>query len=321
MFIWIPGGVLCIGVILITGARSVDDFAGGDRALSRCSKKNIAAVVILYQPSPDVEANVNSWADQVDLVLLIDNSEGDEPSPVVAEIASRGNSILMRNGSNEGVARALNIAADTAAARGYKFLLTMDQDSRAEPDMVSHMVACMEKDWQGPVGLVSPRYLDGVRPVPDALEACCEVMIPLTSGSLLNLGAYGVAGPFRDDFFIDFVDNEYCLRLRKHAQKVVRANKAFLHHRVGDARCIGPFVVTHHSPLRRYYKTRNRCAVFAEYFSSFPGHCLFDLLRLAKEMVFILCFESQKVSKFVMMWRGWRDFRRGKFGKYDHGRD
>ncbi len=142
-------------------------------------------------------------------------------------------------------------------------------------------------------------------------------MTPMTSGCLLSLDAYREVGPFRDDLFIDFVDNEYCLRLRKMGFQVLRANGAMLQHSVGDTHKYGPFIATNHSPLRRYYKTRNRFWVFREYVKDFPGHCLFDLVRLVKEIVSIILFEGEKLAKLRMMWRGWCDFLRGRFGRYD----
>jgi rhamnosyltransferase len=139
----------------------------------------------------------------------------------------------------------------------------------------------------------------------------------MTSGCLLDLVAWQVVGPFRDDFFIDFVDNEYCLRLRREGYRVLRANRANLEHAVGDISRYGPLIATNHSPLRRYYKTRNRLWVFREYLPDFPGHCLFDLVRLAKEIGSILLFEVEKWAKLRMMWRGFRDFRRERFGRYE----
>jgi rhamnosyltransferase len=132
----------------------------------------------------------------------------------------------------------------------------------------------------------------------------------------LNLQVYLDAGQFRDELFIDFVDNEYCLRLRRRGFSVLRADQAVLYHSVGDTRRYGPFIATNHSPLRRYYKTRNRFLVNRLYRRDFPGHCLFDRVRLTKEIFSILIFEGGKLAKLCMMWRGYLDYRRGRFGKY-----
>jgi len=42
----------------------------------------------------------------------------------------------------------------------------------------------------------------------------------ITSGSLLPLATYADIGPFREEFFIDFVDTDYCFRARKEVDKL-----------------------------------------------------------------------------------------------------
>lgn len=275
----------------------------------------IAAVVVLYHPEPEVPANVRSWANQIDTLFVIDNSEGDD-SAVISALAALNKTVIIRNRENLGIARALNIGAEKAATEGYDFLLTMDQDSSAAPDMVALLLECMLVD-EANIGLVAPFHVTKSSGTPPVDRDSQEVMTPMTSGCLINLDAYEVVGPFRDDFVIDFVDNEYCLRLRRAGFSVLRANKALLQHSVGDTCKYGPFIATNHSPLRRYYKTRNRFQVFREFVFDFPGHCLFDLVRLTKEITSIILFEEEKREKLRMMWRGWRDFRQGKFGKYE----
>lgn len=274
----------------------------------------MAGVVVLYHPAPEVIANIGSWAGQVDVIYAVDNSEG-EISPVVSAVARLEKVVLIRNCRNVGIARALNIGAEKAIEEGYGYLLTMDQDSAAAPDMVALMLECLYGLNTTRIGIISPFHVTRSEHLPGQ-ETCQDVMTPMTSGCLLNLAAYRDVGPFRDELFIDFVDNEYCLRLSKRGFKVCRANLARLEHSVGDTRKYGPFIATNHSPLRRYYKTRNRFLVFREYAGYFPGHCLFDLVRLVKEIASIVLFESEKENKLLMMWRGWRDFRQGKFGKY-----
>lgn len=279
------------------------------------SHPKIAAVVVLYNPDSEIFAAVNSYRGQVDILFAVDNSDNwnDE---VVAGLAHGEKVVYLPNGANLGVARALNIGAEKAIEAGYDFLLTMDQDSRAAPDMVERLFECLAGEYGGHVGMISPFHVTKAGKRPPA-ETCTEVMTPMTSGCLLNLAAWRVVGPFRDELFIDFVDNEYCLRLRKKGFRVVQANRALLEHSVGDIRKYGPFIATHHSPLRRYYKTRNRFYVFREYVRDFPGHCLFDLVRLGKEIASIILFEGKKGAKLRMMWRGYRDYRAGRFGRYE----
>ncbi len=282
--------------------------------MSLCSPR-IAAVVVLYQPGLDVMANIQTWSGQVEIVYAVDNCEINEGT-LSGSISCLGNVTWLPQEENVGIARALNIGAQLAVKEGYDFLLTMDQDSSAEPDMVARLLECVTEGEGKAPGIVAPFHLTrAVRHSPPESKFT-EVMTPMTSGCLLDLAAWQMVGPFRDDFFIDFVDNEYCLRLRRKGYRVVRANRAILEHAVGDITRYGPLIATNHSPLRRYYKTRNRFVVFQEYLTTFPGHCLFDLVRLAKEIGSIILFEQEKRAKLCMMWRGISDFVRDRLGKF-----
>ena len=133
----------------------------------------IAAVVVLYHPGPEVIDNIRSWAGQVEMVYAVDNSEVPEPS-VKTRLSALRNVTYLPQGENRGIARALNIGASRAFAAGYDCLLTMDQDSRAEADMVAKLLECRGAERRGPIGIVCPVSHDpgraatssGVRPAP-----------------------------------------------------------------------------------------------------------------------------------------------------------
>jgi rhamnosyltransferase len=273
---------------------------------------SIAAAVVLYNPDKGVLANLESIKNRVATIFVVDNSDNGE-SAVLLELMSQKNVTVLQNSGNIGIASALNLAARSATEQGYEFLLTLDQDSRPLPGMVDALVACYDSS----VGLVAPFLLMRPGQEPTDGSRCRPVLTAMTSGSLLRLDAYLQSGPFRDDFFIDFVDIEYCLRLHKQGFKVIQADRACLEHAVGTR--IGPgtwFSVTTHSPLRKYYKTRNRLQVWREYGSTFSGYIWRDRIRLVLELFRLLLFEPEKKAKSDMMWRGWLDYRQGRFGKY-----
>lgn len=275
-----------------------------------------AGVTILYYPDGELLKSLGSYHTQVEQLYLIDNSDGIGHQELLAPLLAAGSVSYLCQSGNIGIASALNMAAELASAEGYDWLLTMDQDSQAAPDMVQRQLEVLEELAEEKVGMLAPFHLTKAGRRPPATMVS-DVMTPMTSGCLLNLQAYREVGRFRDDFFIDFVDNEYCLRLRRCGWRVLRANRALLTHNVGDISKFGPFIATNHSPLRRYYKTRNRLRVFHEYLADFPGHCLFDLVRLTKEVGSIVLFEERKGAKLGMMLRGVRDFFRGRFGSYE----
>jgi rhamnosyltransferase len=279
----------------------------------------IAAVVILYNPPPDVVDNIDRYRDNVGVIYAIDNSESGS-TPVAAGLRTLANVVHIPNGNNLGVARALNMAAERAIREGYDFLLTMDQDGKAGPGMVPALLECAERTGKENIGIISP-----VHRYPYSLEGnpgrpCHEVLTAMTSGNLLSLKAYREAGPFQDDLFIDHVDDEYCLRLHLQGFKVVMAQNAVLEHRLGTAsehRLLGKrFGVSNHPPIRRYYEIRNRFYLRQRYDRHFRGFFRFFYLKLLREIATVVLYERDKWKKLRMMMKGYHDFTNGISGKY-----
>lgn len=282
--------------------------------------EQVAGVVILYNPAIGVLDNIYSYLSEVGALFAIDNSETPDPE-FGRRLAAVSGVTYHCNGANLGVASALNAGAKLALANGYGYLLTMDQDSRAVPGMVSALLQCMSNADPARVGIAAPLHVTKPDTTVGDRESCRTVQYVMTSGNLLNLQAYQAVGAFREELFIDFVDVEYCLRLNAHGYSVFQVLNTHLDHKVGDLVTVGfsgsVFRVTSHSPLRMYYKTRNRFFVAGLYRKEFPAFWWRDKLRFLLEICRLILFEPEKGSKIAMLWRGWRDFRRGRYGKYD----
>jgi len=280
-------------------------------------RPKVAAVVVLYNPDGLVCDNVRSYLDQVDVVYAVDNSDAEDSriQPLKAEKKIR----YLPNGRNLGIARALNIGAEKAIHDGYDYLLTMDQDSSATVGMVNALLGCPEPGETSRIGIVSPFHQTEIDTTPVSGTLREEVLTAWTSGNLLNLNIYRTVGPFRDDFFIDFVDHEYCLRLQTNGYRVIQSNRAILHHRIGTDLKKNRFlhltlITSNHSFIRRYYITRNRFWVRREYGRHFPEFFKTDRKRFLAELVNILFFEEDRFRKYLMICRGYRDYLIGKMG-------
>jgi rhamnosyltransferase len=147
------------------------------------------------------------------------------------------------------------------------------------------------------------------------------VLTAWTSGSLLSLAAYTAVGPFNDAYFIDFVDHEYCMRLNLAGYKVFKINRAVLLHNIGNnthwRRFLWlDFIVSNHSPLRRYYITRNRFHLASRMKRHFPEFFKDDRGAFRAELVCILLFEKEKLRKFSMIIQGYLDCLSSTLGKY-----
>ena len=282
-------------------------------------KNKIACVVVLYHPDTDLIHNIESYMHDVDVLFCIDNSEVTSPE-LVLQLESYENVEYLNNNGNIGLAASLNRGADLAIARGADWLLTMDQDSAFGNDALGKMRSAIESLSVADIGILSADHQLGLGQSHNT-ESIKEVETVMTSGNFLNLSAYQQVGPFRNDFFIDYIDHEYCLRLRKSNFRVMQCQGAVLHHRLGNLMrtTIGSREVqyTNHNALRRYYLTRNRLVVAFAYRADFPSFFWAELRAILNEWVKILLFEENKMRKNRMIIKGVFDFMFGRMGKLD----
>jgi len=281
----------------------------------------VAGAVVLYRPDYEVISNIRSYLCNVGVLYVVDNSEKVN-TKVVERIMQFDNVVYLNNGENLGIAYALNAAARRAIDDGYDFLLTMDQDSCASQEMISLMLKSVIDRDISTIGIIGPFHLlamDEKKPG----ESDCEIIAhTMTSGNLLNLQVYQIVGPFLNELFIDFVDVEYCLRLRQRGFLVVQANRAILKHNLGQITRVKvlhkQLRTSNHSALRRYYITRNRFFVWQKYkyLAVAQNAIAMDKKSFRGEIRNILVMEKDKIAKLIMIIKGYVDFKRNRFGKY-----
>ncbi len=280
----------------------------------------VAGVVVLYNPDESVLDHIASYIGSLDRLFVVDNSEVANQALHQSIIQQFPKASLIVNQANLGIARALNIGAEAALAREFEWLLTMDQDSKASPAMMKDLVQYAKSYPDGTIGIVAPTYTDKNTPATTPVhEAWQEISTVITSGNLLSLKAYRQVGPFEDKFFIDYVDHEYCLRLRKHGFRIVQVNTATLYHQQGN---IGskkvfshPVFFSNHNATRRYYITRNRLYVMEKYGKDFPEFLKLEVSGIFKEFVKIIFFEDSKLQKLKSIWKGYWHYKQRRFGK------
>jgi rhamnosyltransferase len=128
-----------------------------------------------------------------------------------------------------------------------------------------------------------------------------EVKTVITSGSLLSLAAYSALGPFREEFFMDCVDLEYCLRARSHGFRIIVTRKPLMDHALGATTMHRlPWKRTgtsNHLPVRRYYMTRNLIVLVREYLRKEPVWAMSTLYSRLKSTILICLFEKNKFRK------------------------
>jgi rhamnosyltransferase len=277
----------------------------------------ILAVVVLYFPDKSVIQRIDALLQHVSTVLVIDNSE---PSPewLTPELLNKPNIILKINHSNKGIASALNAGATMAINDSFDWLLTMDQDSSFRAHSLEELIAVAASSPTS-VALISPHHLTPKGRELQAIDRTTVISFAMTSGNLVRPEAHIKNGPFDERLFIDSVDHDYCLRLRQNGFTILRANKSILEHPLGEIQyhrfLFLKLKTTNHSPLRRYYITRNRLYVMFR-FMTFDRHFFFRELReLIKSFLIVIFLDQEKMKKLKWMCRGVLDYMRGRYGK------
>jgi len=278
---------------------------------------SVAAVTVLYNPDEDVLANILSYRKQVEKLFIIDNSEIENRN-FVEYFNSFPDICFVSNKKNLGMAAALNTAAQLAIKEDYNFLLTMDQDSKISDGLVKKMLTEFGEDDK--IGLLAPFVIHIENPKEPSSYGLQDITVAMTSGCIIRLSVYKETGGFLEKFFIDYVDNEFCLRIQLAGYKVMQLNSVYLYHKLGFTEprklLFTTVFPTNHPPLRWYYRTRNRLFVYKKYGDQFRLYIKFDKKLFLKDFIKILLYEQLKMKKIKMIIRGYQDYKRNKFGKF-----
>jgi len=286
----------------------------------------VCAVVVTYNPTSRLIENLNALVRQVREVAVVDNGSNAEGQRILIEALKLGRVSVLYNSENMGIAAALNRGVTYARDHGFYWVATFDQDSTASESLIHNMLSA----WNGcpfrsEVPLIAPRYQDSNTGVisgyaKDSTAPYAEITTTITSGNLVQTKIFDKVGLFAEDFFMDYVDHEFCLRLRSKGCRLIEVWDAVLMHSLGNMtqhRVFGKtFKTFNHTPLRRYYATRNRIIVCRRYGLKFPRWLLKDLGNFFRELAGIVLFETKAGAKIAAVIRGMSDGLLGKTGKY-----
>lgn len=202
----------------------------------------IAAGITLFHPTRDqLAALAARLPTGLGARLAYANSPLDGES---RDALAQAGITLLGDGTNLGVAEALNRLAAAATAAGADCLYLLDQDADAAPALPGALHAArstlrargLSPAAVGPAASAAPGHKAPAYPArrgADPVEGLNPVQFVATSGTLLDLAAFARTGPFRADFFIDGVELEWCFRAWSLGHGTYCDPSVALPHRVG----------------------------------------------------------------------------------------
>jgi rhamnosyltransferase len=289
-------------------------------------KKSVLAIVVTYHPDNLFAERFERLVGQVDAVLIVDNNSGAEAVTMLREAATRLNVGLILNSENVGQAAALNFGVAHAVANGYEWALLFDQDTAPGDNMLEGLrEAYNDFPRKDRLAIIGSNYsapnTTKLRISKLVTNGCPwkERKVVITSGSLLSLPIYKMLGPFRDEYFIDCVDLEYCLRAQSKGFKVIVTAKQLMVHGIGQpTRHRLPWReidVSNHSRIRWYYMIRNDIDLAKKYLLREPAWVLGSLWTRFKAMLVLCIFEEDRLAKVWYSVMGLFDGLNSKFDR------
>lgn len=292
--------------------------------------KRFGLIFVLYRPTAGFVENLMNARAACGNVVAVDNSPEDDAD--LHECLRARDIEVIHNRNNGGLAGAYNRGAELLLRRQCDLIFLLDQDSEIEADFFARMMQAADQ-------LDADAFLIGPKIYEVALDKCMPVIPPgkrfpkpfriddqtrgifptlciISSGSAISAAAYRKLGPFREEYFIDYVDIEYSLRAKSLSVPVYMNAAVTLRQTNGRIERRGKWFTTNHEARRRYYTARNSVHCLRAHRSVCGLHWLGGLMAL-REATRVLLFDSQKLKKISAIACGYLDGKFGRLGPFD----
>lgn len=240
-------------------------------------------VLVTYFPDRKrLKEGLVSVANQVRNLILVSNNP-DDFSDLDMKL------IHLDLKGNKGIGFAQNIGIQKALSLGAHFIVTSDQDTIYPNGYVNALLGVFEQKTQlgTKVGAVGPVFLDenrlskihpmvkfGKTGLIKFVEKgqISSVSHLISSGMLIPSISMQTIGLMKEDFFMDWVDTEWCWRAVKLGYEILQVPSIVVSHTLGNSsKDLFVFSVTNHSYPREYFKIRNAFFLLQDAnFGSFP---------------------------------------------------
>ena len=237
-----------------------------------------SAIIVTYNPDLlTLKMQFESVVNQVDSVIYIDNCSdniNDIDSFVNELIRDSQKITLIKNSINKGLGFAQNQGIKIAIENKSTHVLILDHDSILRPNFIKNLFSVETEliNDNIKVAALGPIYINEktneTYPITKYYGPFIKRIIPdkdavkasflISSGCLIRMEAINDIGLMNEDLFVDYIDVEWSYRATNMGYSLFAVPKSKMSHTVGDKRMsIFGRTISVHTPIRRYYLTRN----------------------------------------------------------------
>jgi len=297
---------------------------------------SIASVTVAYNSVRSLPRQMNALLRQTSPlkeIVVVDNASTDGTAAMLARQFPQVTVLPMRENVGAGGALEAGVAY-AALKKGHDWVWTFDDDSLPNDDALERLLEGVDSvSDRGRVGMAAslavhretgtcyPPLLwrDGyVKPSASLLEEPVWLAdLVIVSGSMVRREVVEKIGLPRADFFMDFIDFEYCLRARSHGYQIAVVTGSQFAHEIGNPRKVRlpgyNRLWPDQAPWREYYISRN-LTYAAWWLYTNARTKRFAVRHLARHAGGVLLFGSNKWASLRKMAQGFSDGRRASLG-------
>jgi rhamnosyltransferase len=292
-------------------------------------KEEVCAIIPTLYPDNQFAERLRHISDQVGGIVIIDDSGAfDTPEYFQAVIQNMSNKTdikieLLINKENTGQAASLNIGLKKAKELGFFWGLLLDDDSLVFDDLVSRLLKYYKriKDTTGSrIGVIGMLGVPFGSIVDENYKTIDSNWMRkrgiMTSGSFLCIDTFFQIGLFREDFIIDFVDYDFCLRAKQKGFWIYQIQEPGLWHRLGQNTQREHFYDNKYSMIRIYYSYRNGMVLIKEYILKDVLLTIAIIISQIEQFFKLLFLSKDKQRVFKIIIRAQSDGWFNRLGKY-----
>lgn len=238
---------------------------------------NISVIIVTFNPDINKLSSLLDFIlfENINIIIVDNNSKNSDEIRGLLKKSSLIDVEVV--GENKGIAYAQNLGIKISKNKNSDYVLFFDQDSSIDSNFISNLylefIDLKNKNIN--IAAIGPRFIDEKRKFyfpalklneynliekinVENITTPKEVSVLISSGSLVSIESLSKIGVMREEFFIDFVDTEWCFRALSKGYKIFVSSSAIMKHSIGDDTIeILTFKIPVHSGYRRYYRIRN----------------------------------------------------------------
>lgn len=267
---------------------------------------NTVALVTLYNPDAKIAGRIKLLSEQVEKVVLLDNS------PVCKnkdDFFCIENYVYYFFGENLGLSAAFNWALKNLDfIKTSDFICFFDQDSCVQKNLISTLVNdFIEISRSQKIGFLGSVYFDSTKNELSGItrrsrELCkniYEVSEIITSSMLTTYGVLEKIGFWDESIFLDYADFELCWRAKSKGFKTFITKNAVLNHSLGEGLLQCRFLkmmFNYSSAFREYYQSRAAVKLLRRGYVPFNWKRNF-IFNLTVRILLFLIYLPQKTKR------------------------